>query len=65
MGYNYCHGSHITAPDPDTCFVFRCIENWSQGKGYLELCKDGLVSMSGGRSGSCADHEGDAHPVYQ
>ena len=66
LGYNYCgHGSLIRAPSPDTCRYFQCIPNWGNGKGYMEDCEDGDVSMSGGRQGSCSYHGGDAHAVYQ
>lgn len=66
LGYNYCgRGSLIRAPSPDTCSYFQCIDNWSNGKGYMEDCQDGHVSMSGGRQGSRSYHGGDAHPVYQ
>lgn len=66
LGYNYCgRGSLIRDPSPDTCLYFDCIGNWDNGKGYMEECSDGHVSMSGGRRGSCSDHGGDARPVYQ
>jgi hypothetical protein len=66
LGYNYCrHGSLIRDPDSATCDYFQCIDNWSNGKGYMEECRDGDVSMSGGRRGSCSDHGGNALPVYQ
>ncbi|HEX4723724.1 MAG TPA: hypothetical protein VH333_14500 [Pseudonocardiaceae bacterium] len=66
LGYNYCgHGSLIRAAGPDTCSYFQCIGNWRNGKGYMEECQDGDVSMSGGRQGSCSYHGGDARPVYQ
>lgn len=66
MGYNYCaDGALIIDPDLDTCAYFDCIKSWSDGKGYMEQCRDDTVSMSGGRSGSCADHGGDKAPVYK
>ncbi len=66
LGYNYCgHGSLIDEPDAATCIYFHCIGNWDDGKGHMEECGDGEVSMSGGRSGSCSDHDGDAIAVRQ
>jgi hypothetical protein len=31
----------------------------------MEQCTDGMVSMSGGRSGSCSHHGGNRRPVYR
>lgn len=65
-GYTYCTtGSLIYSPDSNTCDYFSCIDNFSNGKGYMEECKDGMVSMSGGRSGSCSYHDGNKQPVYK
>jgi hypothetical protein len=65
LGYNFCGGSHVTSPDPDTCVYFDCIASFDDGQGYMEQCEDGTVSMSGGRSGSCSHHGGNRRPVYQ
>jgi hypothetical protein len=35
------------------------------GMGRLELCDDGAVSLSGGRSGACSYHDGENHPVWK
>jgi hypothetical protein len=65
LGYTFCGGSHITSPDGDTCTYFDCIASFWDGKGYMEQCDDGTVSMSGGRSGSCSSHGGNRRPVYK
>lgn len=63
-GYNYCGaGSYITSPASGTCSYFSCIGNFSNGKGYMDECQDGTVSMSGGRRGACSDHGGELRPV--
>jgi hypothetical protein len=43
-------------PKPDVCSYFDCIDNFWNGKGYMMQCQDGMVSMSGGRPGSCSYH---------
>ncbi|GFJ92194.1 hypothetical protein [Phytohabitans rumicis] len=64
-GYNYCsRGSRITDPKPDICSYFDCIDNFWNGKGYMIECDDGMVSMSGGRQGSCSYHGGNNRTVY-
>ena len=66
LGSNYCgRGQLIVAPSPDTCSYFRCIANWSNGRGHMEECEDGDVSMSGGIQGSCSYHGGNLRAVYQ
>jgi hypothetical protein len=64
-GYNFCgRGSDITSPAAGTCSYFDCINNFSNGVGYMIECKDGTYSMSGGRSGACSDHKGELQEVY-
>jgi hypothetical protein len=64
-GYNYCgHGSRIYDPKPDVCTYFDCIGNFWDGVGYMIECNDGMVSMSGGRQGSCSYHGGNRQTVY-
>jgi len=63
-GYTYCGGPKIYSPNSNVCQYFNCIDNFSNGKGYMEECKDGMVSMSGGRSGACSYHGGEERPVY-
>jgi hypothetical protein len=63
-GYNYCgRGPLIHHPKPDVCDYFRCIGNFWNGVGYMIECNDGMVSMSGGRQGSCSYHEGNKRAV--
>ncbi|NUR27284.1 MAG: hypothetical protein HOV83_15800, partial [Catenulispora sp.] len=55
----------------DICSYFACIgsapshESFWAGQGYLELCNDGAISLSGGRSGACSYHDGENHPVWK
>ncbi|MDQ2836136.1 MAG: hypothetical protein M3Y42_00280 [Actinomycetota bacterium] len=65
FGYNFCSGNVIYSPDPAVCGYFSCIPNFSNGKGYLEQCRDGMYSMSGGRSGACSYHGGENRPVLK
>lgn len=59
-GYNYCgSGSTIVSPRADICSFFNCIANFDNGTGYMEECRDGMVSMSGGRRGACSSHGGE------
>jgi hypothetical protein len=64
-GYNFCGGSYIRDPKPDTCLYFDCIANFWNGTGYMIQCQDGTFSMSGGRQGSCSHHGGNRRPVYE
>ncbi|MEV6810572.1 hypothetical protein [Micromonospora sp. NPDC051296] len=64
-GYNFCGGSYIYSPASGVCLYFKCIGNFSNGKGYMIQCNDGMVSMSGGRSGSCSHHGGNRRAVYK
>jgi hypothetical protein len=71
---NYCgRGDMITMAQvpSDICSFFTCIGSppsnssfWA-GKGYLEVCIDGDISLSGGRSGACSYHGGEDHPVWK
>ncbi|MEV4094704.1 hypothetical protein [Streptosporangium saharense] len=65
-GFTFCAtGARVTAPLTETCLVFSCIDNFSEGRGYLVMCKDGKVSMSGGLSGVCSYHDGWLKDVYR
>ncbi|HET6213643.1 MAG TPA: hypothetical protein VFE14_12335 [Micromonosporaceae bacterium] len=64
-GYNFCGGSRSYSPPADICSYFECINNFWNGVGYMIQCKDGMVSMSGGRSGSCSYHGGNLRTVYK
>ncbi|MEY9864443.1 hypothetical protein ABH935_010102 [Catenulispora sp. GAS73] len=72
-GLNYCgSGALITKAQvpSDICTYFSCIgaptnESFWKGIGYLEVCNDGDISLSGGRSGACSSHGGENHPVWK
>ncbi len=64
-GYNFCGGSYITSPASGICAYFNCIDNFWNGKGYVIQCKDGMLSKSGGRQGSCSYHDGNRRPLYK
>ncbi|WP_157695310.1 hypothetical protein [Nakamurella panacisegetis] len=53
----------MVSPPADICTFFDCIANFSNGKGYMEECRDGRVSMSGGRRGACSYHGGELMAV--
>jgi hypothetical protein len=63
-GYNFCgRGGVITAPNPGVCSYFNCIASFWKGRGYMTECNDGTYSMSGGISGACSSHRGEAREV--
>jgi hypothetical protein len=65
-GYNYNSGNLIYHPATRICRYFRCIPSfWRQTRGYVMQCRDGTISHSGGRSGSCSSHGGNKRPLYQ
>jgi hypothetical protein len=65
-GYNFCgRGGYVLNPRADTCGYFNCIDNFWNGRGHMEKCRDGTYSMSGGRQGSCSHHGGNLRPVYR
>ena len=64
-GFTYCDvGSLITSPPDNICDYFRCIDNFSNGNGYMVECEDTTVSMSGGIDEACSDHGGVKQAVY-
>jgi hypothetical protein len=62
-GYTLCGGTVVTDPAADICGYFDCAAAFWKGKGYMMLCQDGKVTMSGGRPKSCSRHGGDRHAV--
>ncbi len=63
-GYNYCgRGVNVSNPPGDVCTYFTCIANFPNGKGYMEECRDGTISKSGGIQGSCSKHGGDQRAI--
>lgn len=53
-------GSSSHATDSQFCSIHSCIENFPNGNGYIVQCSDGTWSHSGGLSGACSDHGGEA-----
>ncbi|MFC3983121.1 hypothetical protein [Streptosporangium jomthongense] len=65
-GFTYCaSGARVTTPVTEACVVFDCIDNFSEGRGYLVMCQDGKVSMSGGLDGVCSYHDGWLRDIYR
>lgn len=62
--YTFCGGSFITNPPSTFCSYFNCIATFSNGRGYVMQCSDGTFSKSGGISGSCSGHGGNARALY-
>jgi hypothetical protein len=53
-------GSTCHAEDEKFCGENTCIPNFPNGNGAVVRCNDGEYSHSGGLSGACSDHEGEA-----
>lgn len=53
-------GSSSHATDDEFCSAHQCIENFPNGNGSIVQCQDGEWSHSGGLSGACSDHGGEA-----
>lgn len=65
-GYNFCGGSYITSPASAFCSYFKCIASfWKSTLGYVDECRDGTYSHSGGRQGACSYHGGELRPLYR
>lgn len=65
-GFTFCGtGDGVPAPADNACDVFDCIDYFPNGTGYLVMCKDGKVSLSGGISGACSDHSGVLRTIYR
>jgi hypothetical protein len=63
-GYNFSPGTVITDPPAAFCSYFDCINNFSNGLGYVVQCGDLRYSKSGGRSGVCSQHGGYKRTLY-
>ncbi len=63
-GYNFSPGDLIYSPNPDFCAYFSCINNFWNGRGYVNECNDGMYSKSGGIRGDCSHHHGEMRPLY-
>lgn len=65
-GFTFCAtGARVYAPATEACLVFSCIDNFSEGRGYLVMCVDGKVSMSGGLQGACSYHNGELREIHR
>lgn len=65
-GFTFCGtGDGVPAPAENACDVFDCIDYFPNGRGYLVMCNDQMVSLSGGISGSCSSHNGVLRTIYR
>ncbi|MGZ3583388.1 MAG: hypothetical protein ACXWP6_11825 [Ktedonobacterales bacterium] len=63
-GYNFSCCHTISSPPSTFCNYFPCITSfWKNTNGYVEQCRDGKFSHSGGRRGACSDHGGEAQAL--
>lgn len=63
-GYNFSCCHMILSPPGAFCTYFPCIASfWKNTNGYVEQCRDGMFSHSGGRRGACSDHGGEARAL--
>ncbi|MEU1585569.1 hypothetical protein [Micromonospora sp. NPDC005710] len=58
LGYGFCGGTRIRRPAAEVCDWFDCVPQFWAGRGYLVQCRDGSVSLAGGRSTACDEHRG-------
>jgi len=65
LGYDFCAGTRIRRPAAEVCDWFDCVPQFWAGRGYLVQCRDGSVSLTGGRAGACADHRGVRRTISQ
>ncbi|WP_162641359.1 hypothetical protein [Streptosporangium sp. 'caverna'] len=65
-GFTYCStGNRVLPPAANACAAFACIDYFPNGKGYLVMCKDEMVSLSGGIKGACSSHGGVLRTIYR
>ncbi|MGK5738550.1 hypothetical protein [Micromonospora sp. URMC 103] len=64
MGYDFCGGNRIRKPAAATCDYFDCAQEFWAGRGYLVQCRDGVVSLNGGRRDACTAHRGVRRTVW-
>jgi len=65
-GYNLCSGQFIYSPPSNLCQYFNCIPSfWKSTLGYVDECRDGTYSHSGGRQGACSYHGGELRPLFR
>ncbi|RLK23363.1 hypothetical protein DER29_1225 [Micromonospora sp. M71_S20] len=65
MGYDFCGGDRIRRPAIEICDWFDCAPEFWAGRGYLVQCRDGSVSLTGGRRDACAAHDGVRRTVWR
>ncbi|MEU4470247.1 hypothetical protein [Micromonospora sp. NPDC023888] len=58
LGYGFCGGTRIRRPAAEVCDWFDCVPQFWAGRGYLVQCRDGSVSLAGGRANVCGEHRG-------
>ncbi len=63
-GYDFVPGNRIFITPAEFCRYFACINNFTNGKGYVVECSDGQYSRLGGKSGSCSHHGRVVQPLY-
>ena len=64
-GYNFNPGNLIYSPPQNFCDYFDCVRNfWDNTSGYVDECKDGTYSHSGGAPNACVKHGGEMRPLY-
>ncbi|MFG3703951.1 hypothetical protein ACGF7U_04335 [Micromonospora sp. NPDC047670] len=64
MGYDFCGGNRVRKPAAEICDWFDCAPDFWAGRGYLVQCRDGAVSLTGGRRDACAEHDGVRRTVW-
>ncbi|MER7889255.1 hypothetical protein ABTX15_05470 [Micromonospora sp. NPDC094482] len=64
MGYDFCGGNRIRKPAVEICDHFDCAQEFWAGRGYLVQCRDGVLSLTGGRRDACAEHRGVRRTVW-
>ncbi|MGQ5263678.1 hypothetical protein ACTWLT_23350 [Micromonospora sp. ZYX-F-536] len=65
LGYDFCGGTRIRRPATEVCDWFDCAPQFWSGRGYLVQCRDGSVSLTGGRSNACAEHRGVRRTIWK
>ncbi|MET8308410.1 hypothetical protein [Micromonospora sp. NPDC005173] len=65
LGYDFCGGTRIRRPATEVCDWFDCVPQFWSGRGYLVQCRDGSVSLNGGRSNACTEHRGVRRTIWK
>ncbi|MET8322892.1 hypothetical protein [Micromonospora sp. NPDC005189] len=65
LGYDFCGGTRIRRPATEVCDWFDCVPQFWAGRGYLVQCRDGSVSLTGGRSNACVEHRGVRRTIWK